>query len=418
MKINTNPVRGTRDFGPQDMELRDYVTDVIMKVYRRHGFTRIQTPILENIDLLLGSEGGENLKLIYKILKRGNKLNLSKDDMKEIDLVDMGLRYDLTLPLSRFFANNFNSLPATFKGMQIGEVFRAERPQKGRYRSFYQCDIDIIGEESEVAELELILTTAEALLALEFNDFIIRINDRRILTGLIKYAGFTEEDVNRVCITFDKLDKIGLEGVETELIGKEYDEEIVKKFISVVEDITKGIGIKEMKKFGIEEDVLNPLDNLITIVQKQSKEKFKIKFDPTIVRGMGYYTGIIYEIECEGLGVSIAGGGRYDKMIGRFMKNDVPAVGFSIGFERILAIMQDKKFQIPNDFSKIAFLYDKKKDELIDVIEKSDDLRAEENTVALIQKGKKLGKQLDSLKEQGFDSFCIYGETIEIKKLD
>lgn len=418
MKINTNPVRGTRDFGPQDMELRDYVTDVIMKVYRRHGFTRIQTPILENIDLLLGSEGGENLKLIYKILKRGNKLNLTKDDLKEIDLVDMGLRYDLTLPLSRFYANNFSDLPAQFKGMQIGEVFRAERPQKGRYRSFYQCDIDIIGEESEVAELELILTTTEALLALDFNDFIIRINDRRILTGLIKFAGFTEDDVNSVCITFDKLDKIGLEGVEKELNGKEYSTEMVKKFINIVEDITKGIGIQDMQKFGIEEEVLNPLDNLITIVQQQSKGKYKIKFDPTIVRGMGYYTGIIYEIECEGLGVSIAGGGRYDKMIGRFMKNDVPAVGFSIGFERILAIMQDRNFKIPNNFSKIAFLYDKKKDELIDVIQKSNDLRAEENTVALIPKGKKLGKQLDNLKLQGFDSFCVYGETIETKKLD
>ncbi|GAA0179387.1 histidine--tRNA ligase [Clostridium sediminicola] len=418
MKINTNPVRGTRDFGPQDMELRDYVTDVIMKVYRRHGFTRIQTPILENIDLLLGSEGGENLKLIYKILKRGNKLNLTNDNLKEMDLVDMGLRYDLTLPLSRYYANNFSKLPTTFKGMQIGEVFRAERPQKGRYRSFYQCDIDIIGEESEVAEIELILTTSEALLALDFNDFIIRINDRRILSGLIKYAGFTDNDVNSVCITFDKLDKIGLEGVEKELNSKEYSPEIVGNFISIVEDITKGIEIKDMQKFGIEADVLNPLENLITIVQKQSKGKYKIKFDPTIVRGMGYYTGLIYEVECEGLGVSIAGGGRYDKMIGRFMKNDVPAVGFSIGFERILAIMQDRNFKIPNNFSKIAFLFDKKKDKLIDVIEKSDDLRVEENTVALIPKGKKLGKQLDNLKAQGYDSFCLYGETNEIKKLD
>jgi histidyl-tRNA synthetase len=417
MKINTNPVRGTRDFGPQEMELRDYVTNVIMGIYRSHGFTRIQTPVLENINLLLGSDGGENLKLIYKILKRGNKINLNEENLKEIDLVDMGLRYDLTLPLSRFYANNYNELPSSFKGMQIGEVFRAERPQKGRYRSFYQCDIDIIGEESEIAELELILTTAEALLALEFNDFIIRINDRRILTGLIQYAGFNKEDVNSICITFDKLDKIGLEGVEEELKGKEYSEGVIKAFISILQDITDGIEIKEMKKFGIEESVLNPLENLVNIVQNQSKDKFKIKFDPTIVRGMGYYTGIIYEIQCDGLGVSIAGGGRYDKMIGQFMKNDVPAVGFSIGFERILAIMQDRNFKIPSNSSKIAFLFDKKNDNLADVIKKSDELRANNNIVALIQKGKKIGKQLDTLEQQGFDSFCIYAEQIEVKKL-
>ncbi|SHH38485.1 histidine--tRNA ligase [Clostridium grantii] len=417
MKINTNPVRGTRDFGPQEMELRDYVTNVIMEIYRNHGFTRIQTPVLENIDLLLGSDGGENLKLIYKILKRGNKIDLSQENLKEIDLVDMGLRYDLTLPLSRFYANNYSILPSTFKGMQIGEVFRAERPQKGRYRSFYQCDIDIIGEESEIAELELILTTSEALLALEFKDFIIRINDRRILTGLIQHAGFKEEDVNSICITFDKLDKIGLEGVEKELKGKEYSDEIINKFIAILTDINQGIEISEMEKFGIEQSVLNPLSNLIDIVEKQSKGKFKIKFDPTIVRGMGYYTGIIYEIQCDGLGVSIAGGGRYDKMIGQFMKSDVPAVGFSIGFERILSIMQDKNFKIPNSSQKIAFLFDKEKDHLSSVIEKSDELRADKNIVALIQKGKKIGKQLDNLKEQGFDSFCIYGEEIEVKKL-
>ncbi len=420
MKVNTNPVRGTRDFLPADVELRDYVRETILGVYKKHGFTRIETPALENSDILMGSEGGENLKLIYKILKRGEKLNLTKENLQEQDLVDMGLRYDLTLPLSRFYANNQGNLPAQFKSVQIGEVYRAERPQKGRFRSFIQCDIDIIGDESYGAELDLISTTAEALSKLSFKGFKIRVNDRRVLKAMIVGAGFPSEKVGSICITIDKLDKIGMEGVKNELIKNEYSEEVINKFINSLENLSKeGFDLEELKEIGVEEEVIASLKAVISVVSSQ-KGDFSIVFDPSLVRGMGYYTGMIFEIEYSDFGVSIAGGGRYDKMIGRFMKNDVPAVGFSIGFERIIAILQEKNFEIPCKEEKTALLYELKNDELINVFSFADSLREKGMDVSLIQKQKKLGKQISKLGEEGFKSFAVYRENeeeIEIKEI-
>lgn len=416
MKINTNPIRGTRDFLPQEVELRDYVKNTIIEVYQNHGFTKIETPILENIDLLLGSDGGENLKMLFKVLKRGEKLNLNQENLKELDIVDMGLRYDLTLPLSRFYANNVANLPTTFKSIQVGKVYRAERPQKGRFRSFVQCDIDIIGEESYIAELELILTTSKALLKLDFNDFTVKINDRRILKAIIEYAGFSCDDINDVCISLDKLDKIGVEGVKNELFKKGYKEENVEGFIKILRELEKS-NLEDLSKLSIDEEVVLSLKNTIDIVSKQSDGKYKIVFTPSLVRGMGYYTGMIFEIEYGDFGSSIAGGGRYNKMIGRFMKNDIPAVGFSIGFERIINILQEKNFEIPNRNKSIVFLYDKYKDDIEDVLDKAEVIRNNNKSVTILPKEKKLGKQLNRLKTQGFDYFCIYGEGLEIKDL-
>jgi len=368
----------------------------------------------------MGSEGGENLKLIYKILKRGEKLNLTKENLVEKDLVDMGLRYDLTLPLSRFYANNQGNLPAQFKSVQIGEVYRAERPQKGRFRSFIQCDIDIIGDESYGAELDLISTTAEALSKLSFKGFKIRVNDRRVLRAMIVGSGFPSEKVGSICITIDKLDKIGMDGVKNELIKNEYSEEVINKFINTLEQLSKeGFDLEDLTDMGVEEEVIASLKAVISVVSSQNGD-FSIVFDPSLVRGMGYYTGMIFEIEYSDFGVSIAGGGRYDKMIGRFMKNDVPAVGFSIGFERIIAILQEKNFEIPCKEEKTALLYELKNDELVKVFSYADSLREKGMAVSLIQKQKKLGKQINRLGEEGYKSFAVYRENeqeIEIKDI-
>ncbi len=271
--FNTNPVRGTRDFLPEDMALREYMRKTIVEVYQQHGFAEIQTPALEKIDLLLGSEGGDNLKLIYKILMRGRKLKLDRENLKELDLVDLGLRYDLTLPLSRFYANYASQLPQPFKSMQIGEVYRAERPQKGRYRSLIQCDIDIIGEKNEIAEIELISTTAKALMELTFQDFTIRINDRRILEKIIISAGFDNNEIGNVCIIFDKLDKIGIDGIRQELITKGYDVNTIKRFVAIMTKMDK-MEIRDFSVMGVEDEVLLSLENILSVIKQQGKGQY------------------------------------------------------------------------------------------------------------------------------------------------
>ncbi|MGB4438155.1 MAG: ATP phosphoribosyltransferase regulatory subunit, partial [Sedimentibacter sp.] len=239
MKVNLNPAKGMRDITPQEKEIRDYVEGVIVNTYKQSGFELIETPVVENIENLIGSKGGENLKLIFKILKRGEKLDFTKEGLKEEDLADLGLRYDLTVPLSRFYCNNRANLPTVFKAMQVGNVFRAERAQKGRYRSFKQCDIDIIGDGTKAAELELIATTAKALTALDVTDFVVRFNDRRVLKEVILKCGFSEEEFDGVCIVVDKLDKVGISGVEKELNDKKYNKKSTKKLISALESINK-----------------------------------------------------------------------------------------------------------------------------------------------------------------------------------
>lgn len=415
MIVNTSPVRGTRDYLPEEMQIRDAMQAIILRSYLNNGFSKIQTPILEDIERLDKSDGGENLNMIFKILKRGQKLDLNKDYLTEKDLVDTGLRFDLTLPLSRYYANNRAKLRVPFKVIQIGEVFRAERPQKGRLREFYQCDIDIIGDATADAEIELIHTTAKTLQELGFDEFTVRINDRQILFDVIQSAGFSREDVLAVCITFDKLDKIGIEGVERELIEKGFPIDYVKRFIASI-STDEALGVQGMADYCTNQDVITQLQNVIDSVEMLAKGNYRIEYDKSLVRGMGYYTGTIFEIVSPKFKGSIAGGGRYDKMIGNLVGEDIPAIGFSIGFERISEILlnSDKiKFDIGS--RKLALLYDKK-DAFVAVIEKADQLRKTGYDVSTIFKAKKLGKQLASLERDGFEAALVYGEA-EIKAL-
>lgn len=417
MKLSTKPVKGMRDFLPQDKEMREYLKSTIKEVYKSYGFQEIETPAVENIDLLTNSKGGENLKLLFKILKRGNKLNLNKENLNELELADLGLRYDLTLPLSRFYANNKETLPSPFKSIQIGNVYRAENPQKGRYRTFVQCDVDIIGEEGIMAEIELISTISKALEKLGLRDFKICINDRRILRKLVQFSGFKDEQFESVCVTLDKLDKVGIEGVEKELNKKGYDDDCINKFIKLLDDL-KGCTIDELVDYNIEQEVIDDLKSIITTIDIDSKGNYDIEFDYSLVRGMGYYTGAIFEIKYGDRNMSIAGGGRYDKMIGNIINQDISACGFSIGFERIVDILKEENYKIPDE-NRVAFLYDKKNDCIADVFQKSQEIRELGNIVSIYPKQKKLSKQLDRLKEQEFNQFCIYDkDEIEIKLLN
>ncbi len=417
MKVNVNPAKGMRDFLPLEKEIRDYVESSIISTYRQTGFELIETPVIENIENLIGSEGGENLKLIFKILKRGEKLDdFSRINITEKDLSDLGLRYDLTVPLSRFYCNNRAKLPSVFKSLQVGNVFRAERAQKGRYRSFKQCDIDIIGEKSSVAEIELITTTSKALSALNMDNFSIRINDRRILKDVILSCGFSESEFDNVCIILDKLDKIGMTGIEQELNAKEYDSDSIKNLINALSKINEN-GTKSLNEYGVEGETIENIDYIINSVSELSEGKYKIKFDFTLVRGMGYYTGPIFEIEYEGLGYSIGGGGRYDKMIGKFIGEDIPAVGFSIGFERLVNQLIEENFKVP-DLQKIVLLYESE-NKYVDVLKTANELRDKGYSVSVYEKAKKLGKQLSQFESFGYTGYALYScEGTQIKEFE
>ena len=415
MKVNLNPAKGMRDITPQEKEIRDYVEGVIVNTYKQSGFELIETPVVENIENLIGSKGGENLKLIFKILKRGEKLDFAKEGLTEEDLADLGLRYDLTVPLSRFYCNNRANLPTVFKAMQVGNVFRAERAQKGRYRSFKQCDIDIIGDGTKAAELELIATTAKALTALDVTDFVVRFNDRRVLKDVILKCGFSEEEFDGVCIVVDKLDKVGITGVEKELNDKKYNTESTEKLISALESINKN-GTDSLVEYGVSEELVAEIKDVLDQARIYANGNYDVEFDFTLIRGMGYYTGSIFEIAYKNLGYSIAGGGRYDEMVGNFIGEKIPAIGFSIGFERLVNQLMDEKFKVPN-LEKLVLLYDAA-DKYIEVFKKADDLRNEGYTVAVYEKAKKLGKQLNQFKDYGYNKFALYSmDETEVKDL-
>ncbi|NLJ57666.1 MAG: histidine--tRNA ligase [Tissierellia bacterium] len=416
MKVNLNPAKGMRDITPREKEIRDYVEGVIVNTYKQSGFELIETPIVENIENLIDSEGGENLKLIFKILKRGEKLDLTKEGIREDDLTDLGLRYDLTVPLSRFYCNNRANLPTVFKALQVGNVFRAERAQKGRYRSFKQCDIDIIGDSTKGAELELIATTAKALTALNISDFVVRFNDRRVLRSVILNCGFTEEEFDGVCIIVDKLDKIGMQGIEKELRRKDYNERFIEKLIDALESINSK-GIESLEEYGVPKDVVSDLEEILEDSKAYAKGKYEVNFDFTLIRGMGYYTGSIFEISYKDLGYSIAGGGRYDEMIGNFIGEKIPAIGFSIGFERLVNQLVEENFKVP-DREKVVLLFSSE-DRYIDVLEKAEELRDLGYTVSVYQRAKRLGKQLNQFQNFGYTKFAIYkAEETELKELN
>ncbi len=317
---------------------------------------------MEHIENLCSKQGGDNEKLIFKILKRGEKLKIETAKAED-DLVDGGLRYDLTVPLARYYANHSNELPSPFKAMQIGNVWRADRPQKGRFRQFMQCDIDILGEPSNLAEIELILATTAMLGKLDFKNFTVCINDRNILKAMAAYSGFREEDYDEVFIILDKMDKIGAEGVAAELQAMGNSKEQVETYLNLFQETTADAkGIRRLKeKLGdcLRDETADGLEMIISSVEAAKDCEFKICFDPTLVRGQSYYTGTIFEVRMDDFGGSVAGGGRYDKMIGKFTGQDTPACGFSIGFERIVMLLLENGYQVPKKGVKKAYLLEK-----------------------------------------------------------
>jgi histidine--tRNA ligase len=410
MALIKKSVTGMKDILPEEMFIRDYLINIIKKTYGSFGFTSIETPAMEHIENLLSKQGGDNEKLIFKILKRGEKLKLENIN-DENDLVDAGLRYDLTLPLARYYSNNQANLPNPFKALQIGNVYRADRPQKGRFRQFTQCDIDILGEASNLAEIELILATTKALSEIaKGKHFTVRINDRRILMAMALYAGYDEDNIGNVFIILDKMDKIGMDGVKkelTELDGEEKCSKYLNLFEGLKDNTEAVLSLKDKLNGFIEDGVLDSLCEIMDTVLEVNTNDFSLVFDPTLVRGMGYYTGTIFEVSMEGFSGSVAGGGRYDKMIGRFTGNDTPACGFSIGFERIITILLDAGFKIPDESRKIAFLYEKNIDGnvLKNILKEAASLREAGNIVLVSKMNKNKKFQKEGLEKQGYTEF-------------
>ena len=410
MALSKKPVTGMKDILPVEMQLRDYVIGVIKETYGKFGFTSIETPCVENTANLSSKQGGENEKLIFKILKRGEKLNLENAKGEE-DLVDSGMRYDLTVPLVRYYSNHANELPSPFKALQMGNVWRADRPQKGRYRQFMQCDIDILGEPTNLAEIELILATTTTLGRLGFKNFQIRINERRILKAMAAYSGFPEESYDNVFIILDKMDKIGLDGVAAELKESGFEPESIEKYLKLfqgMEEAENGLAYLA-KELGdvLDGEVTQSLEEIIASVKATKASEFEIVFDATLVRGMSYYTGTIFEIAMPEFGGSCGGGGRYDKMVGRFTGKDVPACGFSIGFERIILIMMENGFQIPGENKKVAYLIEKgvATEELCKIIAQAQEERGEGTQVLVARMNKNKKFQKEQLNREGYMEF-------------
>ena len=422
MALKKKPVTGMKDIMPNEMEIRDYVLQMIKDTYKTFGFISIETPCMEHIENLCSKQGGDNEKLIFKILKRGEKLKI--DEAKdEIDLVDGGLRYDLTVPLARYYSNHANELPSPFKAMQIGNVWRADRPQRGRFRQFVQCDIDILGEPGNLAEIELILATTAMLGKMNFSNFTVNINDRNILKAMAAYSGFREEDYDEVFIILDKMDKIGKEGVAAELeeLGG-YTTENVDKYLGLFDEISndiEGIRFCREKLAGfLDENVADSMEMIISTVEATKEADFRVKFDPTLVRGQSYYTGTIFEVTMDEFGGSVAGGGRYDKMIGKFTGQDTPACGFSIGFERIVMLMLENGYQIPSKKEKKAYLLEKNmhKEGVLKVLEmaKADRAAGKQVLIANMKKNKKFQK--DQMIADGYEEIidCYKDSVMEL----
>ena len=407
MALKKKPVTGMKDVMPAEMEIRDYLIGLIKDTYKTFGFQSMETPCVEHIENLCSKQGGDNEKLIFKILKRGEKLKID-EAKEENDLVDGGLRYDLTVPLARYYSNHANELPSPFKALQIGSVWRADRPQKGRFRQFVQCDIDILGEASNLAEIELILATTAMLGKLDFKNFTVCINDRNILKSMAAYSGFKEEDYDEVFIVLDKMDKIGPEGVEAELIEMGYTSESVKTYLSLFDEVASDVsGVRYLKeKLGdyLSDETADGLELIMSSVEAAKECDFKLQFTPTLVRGQSYYTGTIFEVTMDDFGGSVAGGGRYDKMIGKFTGQDTPAVGFSIGFERIVMLLLERGYEVPTSKPKKAFLIEKKlpQEKLLEVLEEARKEREAGRQVMIVNMKKNKKFQKEQLAEQGY----------------
>ena len=416
MALSKKPVNGMKDILPKEMEIRDYVTGVIKDTYRSFGFTPIETPCMENIANLSNKQGGENEKLIFKVLKRGEKLKLA-EATEEKDVVDYGMRYDLTVPLCRFYSNNANDLPSPFKALQIGNVWRADRPQRGRYRQFTQCDIDILGEPTNLAEIELILATTTTLGRLGFKNFEIRINERRILKAMAAWSGFAEEDYDSIFITLDKMDKIGLDGVAKELAEEGYAQDKIDQYLGLFEmladkkDVAEGVScLSETLGEALDPAVAESMKEIATAVNAAKEADFALVFDPTLVRGMSYYTGTIFEIAIPEFGGSCGGGGRYDEMIGKFTGQNVPACGFSIGFERIILLLMEQGFEIPQRPKRVAYLIEKKypAEKLVNVMAQAKEARANGQQVLVVRMNKNKKFQKEQLAKEGYEEFVEF----------
>ena len=438
MNMIKTPVNGMKDIEPREMEIRQFILSKIREVYSKFGFTEIETPNIEHIENLLSDQGWDNEKLIFKILKRGEKLDKAFEAGNMNELVDSGLRYDLTVPLCRFYSNNKDRLTMPFKAMQIGNVYRADRPQKGRFRQFCQCDIDILGEATNLGEIETLLATSTLLKEIGFDkyNFSFDINDRRILRAMNTYAGFTDEDFESVCITLDKLDKVGFDGVKKELLEKGYAEDKIDRFNSLFDTVgvsltspinairalqnkivgaTQNVGASTASPnegvSDLDKELISVCNNLIEIIETVTKNvNVKINFNPTLVRGMGYYTGPIFEIKSEKFSGSVGGGGRYDKMVSKFIGQDVPALGISIGFERIIGIYLDDDFKIPSAVKKIAYLIDKGMaiDKKADVIKQALAERKNGNIVYIAEIAKNKKFQCEKLEAIGYTEFKTF----------
>jgi histidyl-tRNA synthetase len=415
-KLSTAPPRGMRDILPAEAELRDTATQQILTVYRSYGFRRIETPALESLKLLGSSDGGENEKLIFKVLKRGEELEAAVGAGGE--LADLGLRFDLTVPLARYYAENHAKLPDPLKAIQIGPVWRADRPQKGRYRQFTQCDIDVLGMASGLVEVELILATSEALTRLGLTDLTVRVNDRRILGRIARHCGFTEEAQAGFFITFDKLDKIGPAGVVAELRAEGGAPDAVERFERLLPALQKpGLSLDDLRASLAEREAGEAFEALGWIVRTAHGEMpggARVRFDPTLVRGMGYYTGTIFEMASAAFASSIAGGGRYDRMIGKMLGREVPACGFSIGFERLIMILGEHgdgvtaaRAATPAVAGRIAVLVEGGGD-LGGALTAARGLRAQGHQVSLELKRRNVGKQLEDFVTHGFTGYATW----------
>lgn len=449
MTLTKAPVKGMKDILPEEMALRDYAIAMIKDVYSSYGFMPIETPCMEHIGNLTSKQGGENEGLIFKVMKRGEKLSFDGASSPD-DLAEYGLRYDLTVPLCRYYANNLDQLPSPFKALQIGSVWRADRPQKGRFRQFTQCDIDVLGDGSMLAEIELLTATSSLLGELGFRGFTLRLNHRQLLKAMAEYAGFPPSSNEKVFIILDKMDKLGMEGVSRELLaeglppvsveaymaffqpreGKDLLQLCAEKLTpgdadSMVPDIGGGRGVAgagaaaNIGNTGMLSDeggkaaalALEELRTIIACMEAirggDGQGRYRLVFDPTLVRGMGYYTGPIFEISTEELGSSIAGGGRYDQLVGSFTNVQAPACGFSIGFERIISILMDKGFSPPAAGKKIAFLAEKglSKEELCAMLSEAGRERRAGATVLVTVKNKNSKFQREQLVKGGYAEF-------------
>ena len=419
MALKKKPVTGMKDMLPAEMEIRDYLIGLIKETYKTFVFTSMETPCVEHIENLCSKQGGDNEKLIFKIMKRGEKLKIS-EAKEENDLADGGLRYDLTVPLARYYANHANELPSPFKALQIGNVWRADRPQRGRFRQFMQCDIDILGEGSVLAEIELILATTAMLGKLNFKNFTVCINDRNILKAMAAYSGFKEEDYDEVFIILDKMDKIGAEGVAGELEEMGYTRENVDTYLKLFDEVETDLsGVRHLKeRLGdfLSSETAEGMEMIMSSVEAAKECDFKLKFDPTLVRGQSYYTGTIFEVTMDDFGGSVAGGGRYDKMIGKFTGQDTPACGFSIGFERIVMLLLENGYEVPGVRQKKAYLLEKKlpTEGMLKVLELAKKDRESGKQVLIVNMKKNKKFQKEQLTEEGYQEIIdCYADKVE-----